>query len=1062
MSEIDLSKRLSVYSASAGTGKTFTLAAYYVGLLLSGESYKNILAVTFTNKATEEMKVRIMGYLYDIAQANPNAEDFFAKAKNYMLAGCSNLHKSDTELRELARKSFTEMLADYDDVHVSTIDSFLQTLLSGMAQLLNQRIGFAPELDQKQLFTEAVDRLLSERMEGTTAAIVSDYISSRMDDEKNWDIRQSLIKTAGILYGEQAQIYAAVGLIEVDPAKIEAYRNTIANWKNRPEFVELQNQYAAIQNAIDALPEKATNRGNVVSALKYVYQSFENAKELKNENIFRGFTKTQIEKLQNGEWDKNLGAGLCQELIAFHDTCAACRKLYFESQLTIKYLNDMRLMQALVDVINETLHEQNKVLLAETSSILRNALEPGDADFILEKVGIRYRHIMIDEFQDTSKLQWEVFLPLLEDILSVGRQTVLIVGDIKQSIYRWRNGDWHIMADLPHNDRIGTHYNGKPLKRNFRSQKEVVQFNLEAMQSAANNPAVEGVDANLYNEDYEEQRLGDYYNNSHSGGYVRMRVFPVPDKKGKVINKRIIADMFSTMEDLMREGIRPSDMMILVRWNKEAMDVARYFQENILTDKAGYPKLNTTRLVSRDSFVLKQSKSVLAIINALRYIENQDAVAGHFVKLATAQADVCAKLDSIDKSLPLYEMVQTLVGLLLCDQSTEDIAYINCLLDNVRAYISENGSNRQAFLQYWDDFLCKKAIPSAQADAIQIMTVHSSKGLESKTLFIPFCSWELTEDKGEMWCVRAQDTQQKYIPVEINKNAIGTAYGADYEKECTEQKVDNLNLLYVALTRAADNLFVYVAEKVTGSGLDQNNVGYLLIEKEQMGQEVQEAYSDGKDDPENMAFVERERGKITFRAAKEATQSTFGFEKAETIDATLQSDSSRVRFRQSQEGAMHTEMGKKAETENDRKEIGTICHDLLSRIKTRDDVERVVDTAWNKGVFANQEQCAQAKQYIDKIWDNPTMAQWYDGSWKLLREQAILTKDGEELRPDRVMIRGNEAIVLDYKFGFEKTEYNKQVRDYMNAMKALGYTTVSGYLWYATKETNEALKTVQL
>ena len=267
MSEIDLRKRLSVYSASAGTGKTFTLAAYYVGLLLSGENYKNILAVTFTNKATEEMKVRIMGYLYDIAQRK--ADDFFAKAKDYMLPGCANLRKSDEELRVLAGKCFTEMLADYDDVHVSTIDSFLQTLLSGMAQLLNQRIGFAPELDQKQLFTEAVDRLLSERMEGNTATIVSDYISNRMDDEKNWDIRQNLIKTAEILYGERAQIYAAAGQIEMDPAKIETYRNTMAGWRGQKEFVELEKQCAAIQNAIYALPEKTTHLGDVVSALKY-------------------------------------------------------------------------------------------------------------------------------------------------------------------------------------------------------------------------------------------------------------------------------------------------------------------------------------------------------------------------------------------------------------------------------------------------------------------------------------------------------------------------------------------------------------------------------------------------------------------------------------------------------------------------------------------------------------------------------------------------------------------------------------------------------------------------
>lgn len=1049
MSEIDLRKRLSVYSASAGTGKTFTLAAYYVGLLLSGENYKNILAVTFTNKATEEMKVRIMGYLYDIAQGNAN--DFFAKAKDYMLPGCANLRKSDEELRVLAGKCFTEMLADYDDVHVSTIDSFLQTLLSGMAQLLNQRIGFAPELDQKQLFTEAVDRLLSERMEGNTATIVSDYISNRMDDEKNWDIRQNLIKTAEILYGERAQIYAAAGQIEMDPAKIETYRNTMAGWRGREEFVELEQLFDIVKQPFLPLKKSEngkTDNGRMNNSIYKIGLSLQNNAE-KGDDYFAGvFAKME-------KWRTQYGDNWYENAVRLDEQCKICRPLYFEAQLTLKYLNDMRLMQALVDVINETLHEQNKVLLAETSSILRNALEPGDADFILEKVGIRYRHIMIDEFQDTSKLQWEVFLPLLEEILSAGRQTVLIVGDIKQSIYRWRNGDWHIMADLPRNERIGAHYNGKSLTRNFRSQKEVVQFNLEAMQSAAQNPAVSGVGPNLYNENYEEQRLGDYYNNSHSEGYVRMRVFPTPYKKEKAIYKCIMADMFRTMEELISKGIRPADMLILVRKNKEAMRVARYFQENILTDKDGYPNLNKTRLVSRDSFVLKQSKSVLTIINALRYIENKDAVAGHFVKLATGQEDVCTQLNAIDKSLPLYEMAQTVVGLLLCDQTTEDIAYVNCLLDNIRAYISENGSNRKEFLQYWNDFLCNKAIPSAQTDAIQIMTVHSSKGLESKTLFIPFCSWPLTEDKGVMWCKRAQDSQQKYIPVEIQKNAAGTAYGEAYEKECTEQKVDNLNLFYVALTRAADNLFIYVDENVTQNGLNQNNVGYLLIQKEKIEDEVLSTYENGKDDPENMEFVEAEKGTLTIRAAKAAAQSTFGFEKAKAIGATLQSDSSRVRFRQSQEGAMHAENGGKTESENDRKEIGTICHDLLSRIRTRDDVERVVETAWSKGVFANQEQRDQATEYINRIWENPKMAQWYDGSWKLLCEQAILTDGGEELRPDRVMIRGNEAIVLDYKFGEKLAKHTKQVEEYMKAMEKLGYAPVSGYLWYA--QTGELL-----
>ncbi len=1053
MSEIDLQEPLSVYKASAGTGKTFTLAAYYVGLLLSGESYRNILAVTFTNKATEEMKVRIMGYLYDIAQNNPNAKDFFAKAKDYMLPKYPNLKKSDEELRGIAQNCFTEMLADYDNVHVSTIDSFLQTLLSGMAQLLNQRIGFAPELDTKKLFTEVVDRLISENMEGNTADIVSDYISSRMDEEENWDIRENLIKTAEILYSEKAQIYAANGQIDMNPTTIKEYREKIANWRKKPEFVKLKELCDTIETQINALPGKAPQ--GLIDALKYVKQSFDATKEIDKKYLFRGFTDSKFKDLQDGKWDKSLGAPLCKTLETFQDLCDTCRWLYFESQLTIKYLNDMRLMQALVDGINETLHEQNKVLLAETSSILRNALKPGDADFILEKVGIRYRHIMIDEFQDTSRLQWEVFRPLLEEILSSTNQTVLIVGDIKQSIYRWRNGDWHIMADLSKDTKIGHYYNEKPLTRNFRSQKEVVKFNLEAMQSAANDPAAEGVDAKLYDEGYEEQKIGDYYNNKHSEGYVRLRVYPVPTKKEKIIKKLIIADMFRTMEKLIGNGIRPADIMILVRNNNEAMDIARYFQENILTDKATYPQLNTTRLISRDSFVLKQSQSVCAIINALRYIDSQSLVAGHYIKMVSKEPNICTKLDEIDKSLPLYEMVQKMVELLLCKNNIEDIAYVNCLLDNVRTYVSENGSNRTDFLQYWDDFLCNKAIPAAQADAIQIMTVHSAKGLESKTLFIPFCSWPLTEDKGQIWC--KDPNGDKYIPIEIKKDAIGTEYEYAYNKECEEQKVDNLNLLYVALTRAADNLYVYVNEKVTKNGLDQNNVGYLLINKAKLSKEVLGKFNDGKDDPENIGYAEWEIGELTFHGNKDVTQSTFGFEKATGITATLQSDSSRVRFRQSKEGAMHASTGGKAEMGNQRQEIGTICHDLLSRIKTQADVKRVMDTAYSKGVFANKEQHDIAKKYINKIWKDEEMAKWFDGTWKLLCEQAILI-NGEECRPDRVMIRGNEVVVLDYKFGTKQTEHHKQVKNYIAALKALGHQNVKGYLWYAQTGEMEEVK----
>ncbi len=1064
---LDHTHSLNVCRASAGTGKTFTLAAYYVGLLLSGVSYRNILAVTFTNKATAEMKERILTYLLAIAQGDSREDAFFEKAKSFML---SDTRATDEQLRVRAATCFRQMLADYDNVCVSTIDSFLQTLLSGMAQLLGKGAGYSVELDVKRAITTAVDQILTTEMTDRLEPIMVDYLQDRLDNEARWDIRGSIINMAQKLYDESVQMLNSEGKIDFNPDHIRRYKKMLDKWRTRPEFAELEQALGVVENCKYATQQSIKAQiNNIRKSLTDVHQF------TKKEEIFRGIaldTWKKIADTESEKYRKQWGA-VYDDVCHLQQLCNVCRRTYWECRITGLFLMDMRMMQGLLERINDNLAEANRTLLAETAATLTQALKPGDADFILEKCGIRYKHIMIDEFQDTSRLQWQVFLPLLQDILAAEGNSILIVGDIKQSIYRWRNGDWHIMDALGKADNVLTPWYNPDfpaLQRNFRSRRNVVQFNLQTMQRILAESEPDKQNAYIYNEDYKGDNLVDYYNAKNDGGYVRFRAYP-KHKSGSTLAAQvlktprvqadILTDVFGTIESLLQQGESAADMMILVRKNNEAMAVVKSFND-LRQNTDAFPALGHTRLVSADSFHLDRSASVLLAVNALRYLDSADPVAAKYIELVAPVPDPLAQLAAIDRQLPLYEMLQDIVRLLLCDQEGtflfSDIAYINCLLDNVRNYVADSGSDRHAFLQYWDDTMHDKSIPAPDTNAIRIMTVHSSKGLESKTLFIPFCTWEMENSRKTnlLWCeacVKPEDGTEplRYIPVKDSKQLAETAYAAAYTAEHCDQRIDALNLLYVALTRAADNLYIYADINISAkTGTDPDSVGTLLLRACGMEQDfidADTAYSD----TELPCFVEYTLGEQPYiRSTKtRAETAPFSFSGAEEKAATLCSNSHAVRFRQSQESALYTVMGTRSEEIIEHIDIGNICHDILAHVAVREDLPRVIDDFCRRGIIGSEQQRNTIAALIDKAWTQPELCDWFSGRRQLLREQAILV-DGEERRPDRVMISGQEVVVLDYKFGTQpKPEYRTQVRGYMDAMRALGYTDVKGYLWYA-------------
>ena len=1028
---IDILHPLNVCRASAGTGKTYTLAAYYVGLLLSGEDYRSILAITFTNKATAEMGERILGYLHGIALGQEPA--FLLRARTFMIR---RQQATDEELAQRADECFRAMLLDYDNVRIQTIDSFLQTLLSGLAGVLQMSAGLKTELDIDYVISQSVNQLLTTDLSEQDRALLEDYMQLRLDQASQWDVRKSIRDMAKKLYNESAQKLDADGSILFDAAAIGARREEMERaWENHPDR-------KALQAILDTCRPEEYGKYDA-AAYKRLRQSLEDPEHMKTTDRFRGKDDSKFEEIKQA-------TALAERLGIAYNTL----------RLTNRFSREMQLMASLQRIIQRNLAESNAALLAKTSTILSNALKTGDADFILEKAGIRYKHILIDEFQDTSRQQWTVINQLLRDLLAGEGHTLLVVGDIKQSIYRWRNGDWHIMADLgkqpeTYSAQLNTAF--QPLTRNFRSREQVVNFNLSLFKHIIEHHPYEDEQqlvADIYGEGFTPETLKDFCQPDRKpGGMVRFRAFTYrhPARNNA---RAMITDMFDTMEELLGQGAQPSDFMVLVRYNSEAIVIVEQFAQ---LDKEQYPKLTATRFVSSDSFLLETSQTVKTIIAALRFIGIGDEVAAQYVTLTTQRPEMVERIrQTMHPKTPLYEAVSELVRLLCTDEHGQyngtETAYINCLLDKTRAFVGSYGSSIEDFLVYWEDTLHKKSIPAAATQAIRIMTVHTSKGLQAQTLFVPLCDWKMEGTKSPnikdtFWCPiqGAPGDDQDYVPIDDGADMLNSLYSNDYLNEHRNMRIDNLNLLYVALTRAEDNLYISSDFSITKEGLGAcGHVGQHLLAFTQLRDAL--VSDDLPQTPQGEPYAEYSIGMPVIKAAQKTEQ-------VEMEQAQFWCDSGQVRFVQSQEGALYTDYGDEAYRRMSRMETGSLCHEIFAHVRKASELDRVLDDFENQGLIDTPDKREEIRALISSAWEgSDEMRDWFTAPWQLKLEEPIYM-DRRELRPDRVMINPltNEAIVLDYKFGVWEDEYITQVKDYMEALRRMGHNPVRGFLWFARK-----------
>ena len=712
----------------------------------------------------------------------------------------------------------------------------------------------------------------------------------------------------------------------------------------------------------------------------------------------------------------------------------------------------------LVDIdrrIEEYEKEHNVLLLSDTAGILNAVINENDAPFIYEKIGTRVNHFMIDEFQDTSRMQWGNFKLLLLEGLSQGADS-LIVGDVKQSIYRWRNGDWGILNGL--NDRI-EHFpiKVKTLATNRRSETNVIRFNNQIFTAAVN----------YLNEVYKKQLGKDCDDlqkayadvvqespRSVQKGYVKA-TFLEPDEAHDYTDQTLIS-LGEEVEHLLSSGVRLNDIAILVRKNKSIPRIADYFDKEL-----------HYKIVSDEAFRLDASLAICMMIDALRFLSDESN------KIARAQLAIAYQNEVLQKNLdwntllllpienylppaflekqkelrlmPLYELLEELFSIFKMSHIEEQDAYLFAFFDAVTDYLQSNSSELDGFIRYWDETLCSKTIPSGEVEGIRIFSIHKSKGLEFHTVLLPFCDWKLENETNNqlVWCApqEAPFNAMDILPINYSTQMAESIYGNDYLLERLQLWVDNLNLLYVAFTRAGKNLIIWSkkGQKGTMSELLANTLPVVAL-KEGLDWE-EDCYEQGELCPSEEEKAKTSTNKLT--------------QKPDKLPVHMESMRHEIEFRQSNRSADFIQGIEEEESDDRFIHRGRMLHTLFSAIETAEDIDPAIERLIFEGVIASSEKAEEIREVARKAFSSPEIQNWYSGEWTLFNECAIIYKEKGVLqtrRPDRVMMKDGQVVVVDFKFGKENLQYNKQVKGYMQLLTKMGYKNITGYLWYVDEE----------
>ena len=1062
---------LTVYKASAGSGKTFTLTIEYIKLLIKDPlSYKQILAVTFTNKATEEMKMRILSQLYGLSRLLPDSNAYLEIIKK-------DTELSEEQIRQRSSLALGYLIHNYSYFQIQTIDTFFQGVLNNLARELDLTAKLRVTLNDEQLKERAVDRLIEELdPKNKVLKWVLDLLEENQEENKAWNVISELKSFGKNIFSDlYKQNEKQLSSFLEDENKVKEFKNILI--KAKKEAIEKLDK--SVTDFFDILNESGLditdfkNGARGVPSYFLTLQKQEYTKtNFPTKTALNGLTSSDAWISKGGEEKKPYLRSLVeQRLMPLLNDVESMRvpltKTILSVVLTLQHLNKLRLLSNIEKKVHEINNENNQFLLSDTQILLNSIIEESDSPFLFEKIGTRLEHIMIDEFQDTSTTQWKNFKILLNECLSHAESSNLIVGDVKQSIYRWRNGDWKLLNNIDqefnHSEDI---LDIKNLTTNYRSSRNIITFNNAFFNSLVKTEA--GILHDI--SENEEQQLQSAYDdvaqlvpkNKPNKGYVQVEFL-----KKEVYEEETLSQTKAIIQDLLDKGAQPKDIAIIHRKNDKLQEIANYLMNEM-------PHLH---FVSSEAFKIHSSSAVNIIIKALKFLVNNDDKLALSELVQTYQTEVLQtkdidslmveNRDSLENLLPksfyinidelrelaLLNLIETIFNAFSLDTLKEQTSYVCTFYDKVNEFITDNGSNLPLFLNQWEDDLYNTTISTEQLDGITLITIHRCKGLEYKHVIMPFCDWKLKQDATMLF--KTPEAPFSLIPIlpiyNSRSKMMNTIFESQYIEEYSQTIVDNLNMLYVAFTRACDSLFV----------ISCANQSILY-----RASSIQAAMTNIKDQLPNCTIIDEldkedcyfkfEYGKLEVEADQKEEEKSMNIFKNPIIphQIDIKNYAGKASFLQSNKS---NEYLKGEETESKQQqyiELGQVLHKIFSQIKKKEDIAAAIEKLDYEGVIDNKKINKENLQnLIYKRFENPIVEEWFSDKWTVFNECAILSVDPTtnsviKRRPDRVIYDGDQMIVIDFKFGSPKDIYIQQIENYMTLLKEMGYKKIKGYLWF--------------
>lgn len=1062
---------LKILQASAGSGKTFSLTAHYLTLLLSGETkYREILAVTFTNKATEEMKSRIMEVLKGFAEGNPSK-----KINDYREIVLKAHPDMDMEaLKRLSDKIYRKILHDYGRFSVSTIDGFVQKVIRGFAFELGLDAGYGLEMNYDKVKNELAERL-DKALDKNPVLLqwIIDLALDRINNNLSWNYRKELIDLTNEIFKERYQPFEkAVKELEeaadldslfkdynkVTRLGIEAFENTVKELADQAqqifevEGIDVASLKGKSRSPLNNLPKIAAgDLGKITGLTKLIDQPeewFQKGQESASYNELNPVLSKLVKIYQEGL----PGYVLAQ---AFN------KNLYY-----------LRLMQEMARLLKDYREESPNLLISDAQTLLKGITDDADDNpsFIWEKMGNRYRNFLFDEFQDTSANQWGSFKSLLSNaIASPSGKLIdhLIVGDTKQSIYRWRNGDWNILHQQAKLDVKVHNVLEDSLAENYRSTQNIIQFNNhlfkhlpQLMQANLNGTIAEqevtevlqwwqlrGFDR-IVTDVYAEvvQKTTPF---TLAGGTVSFNVLKT-DLEGNALTKTTFRDlsltkMIEELDALIRiRKYKPRDICVLVRSNSEAVAAVETLMNHGID------------VISGEALLLNNNSAVKLIINTLQVmgglsentalfkancislfarLQGRTVEPHHYFSLkfknltqltGLLPAGLCENwLGWMQQPLPaLLEKIIASYGLNE-KKHVANLPYLFALRDLMGSFALHGERGIAAFLSFWEEEGARKTLPSSEnTDAVQVITIHKSKGLAFKAVMLPFCNWDINGKPNGIFWVPAADTPYHHlhsIPLKYNKDLGRSSVAKPYFEELLYNNMDALNMLYVATTRSKEYLYISTMGKKTDT---VTNIGDLLykVYADQLSDEGQYLIDEEVPVQQEKDHIVQEIEMEAYPVSDRLSQVFDVSLKRREIDLLTGESASRT---------------------------GTILHEVLAAANDIGSVDAVLQTLLLDGVFKADELPFLKAQAI-AVLQHTGLQEILGKSQRSLNERSIIDTKGKSYRPDKVLVNGNEVIIIDYKFTQQESDKHvEQVDHYKTLLLAMGYSSVKTYLFYA-------------